>query len=139
MDNHFHLLVEEVVEGGISKFMQRVGTGYSKYYNKKYERNGSLFQGKFKATKLNGHYILQFLSVYVNLNYKHHKINPKNKIVISSYSRYVTENLKKYKPCSKGEIKKIIKSVGGVNKYKEYALKNSHYFTEQHELNIEQL
>src|SRR3989344_2009952 len=50
MPNHFHLLVRELEEGGISKFMQKLTTGYTMFFNKKYERSGSLFQGRFKAT-----------------------------------------------------------------------------------------
>ena len=47
MPNHFHLLVTEKDDGGISKFMQKVSTAYVMYYNKKYKRTGSLFEGKF--------------------------------------------------------------------------------------------
>ncbi len=59
MPNHFHLLLKQLVEGGISKFMQKIGTGYTNYFNKKYERVGSLFQGKFKAVDIieNAHFI----------------------------------------------------------------------------------
>jgi len=49
MKNHYHLLVEEIEEGGISKFMQKIGTGYTMYFNKKYERTGDseqISQGK---------------------------------------------------------------------------------------------
>src|SRR3989344_8657918 len=38
MPNHFHLLLTQIEEDGISKFMQKLSTGYSMYYNKKYER-----------------------------------------------------------------------------------------------------
>ena len=47
--NHFHFMLEQVSEKGIEKFMHRLGTGFSKYFNAKYKRSGSLFQGKFKA------------------------------------------------------------------------------------------
>src|SRR3989344_2776781 len=43
MPNHFHLLIREVEEGGISKFMQKVTTGYTMYFNKRHDRSGSLF------------------------------------------------------------------------------------------------
>src|SRR3989338_3379849 len=49
LTNHFHLLLEEIVEGGISKFLQRVGTAISKHYNEKYDERGSLFQGPFRS------------------------------------------------------------------------------------------
>jgi len=49
MPNHPHLLLREVDYGGISAFMQKVGTAYTMYFNKKYERSGALFSGPFKA------------------------------------------------------------------------------------------
>lgn len=49
MPNHYHLLLSELVEGGLSEFMHRVGTGYTMYFNKKYARTGALFSSRFKA------------------------------------------------------------------------------------------
>ena len=44
MPNHFHLLLREKKQGGISLFMQKIITAYTMYFNKKYERTGSLFK-----------------------------------------------------------------------------------------------
>ena len=52
MPNHLHLLLRETDYGGISAFMQKVGTGYTMYFNKKYGRTGALFSGKFKAVHI---------------------------------------------------------------------------------------
>src|SRR3989338_7110933 len=49
MPNHFHILVNEIIENGLSRFMEKLATGYSMYFNKKYERVGPLFQGRFKG------------------------------------------------------------------------------------------
>ena len=49
MFNHFHILITQVNEGGISKFMHKVSSRYSHYYNKKYGRKGVLFESKFKS------------------------------------------------------------------------------------------
>ncbi len=49
MPNHFHLYVTQLVEGGISKFMQRLQTAYTMYFNGKHERASALLQGTFKA------------------------------------------------------------------------------------------
>ena len=49
MPNHVHLLLRELDYGGVSTFMQKLGTGYTMYFNKKYERTGALFSGRFKA------------------------------------------------------------------------------------------
>ena len=41
--NHYHFLVKQLVEDGISKFMHKLSTGYTRYFNEKYNRSGSLF------------------------------------------------------------------------------------------------
>lgn len=68
MPNHFHLLIREFEDGGISKFMQKLTTGYTMYFNKKNERNGSLFQGRFKATHVSDDRYLRYLISYIHLN-----------------------------------------------------------------------
>ena len=51
MPNHYHLILRQIADNGISIFMQKIGSGYTNYFNQKYDRvgGGSLFQGKFKA------------------------------------------------------------------------------------------
>lgn len=69
MRNHFHILIRQEIDGGITKFMKKLGTGYSMYFNIKYERQGALFGGPFKS-KLVGaddNYMKQ-LFAYLHLN-----------------------------------------------------------------------
>ena len=68
MPNHFHLLIREKIEGGVSRFMQKLSIGYTMYFNKLHERNGVLFQGKFKATHANNDRYLKYLISYIHLN-----------------------------------------------------------------------
>ena len=68
MPNHFHILVKEKIEGGISKFMLKVMTGYSMYFNKKYNRTGKLYEGVFKATHASTDTYLKYLYSYIHLN-----------------------------------------------------------------------
>ncbi|MBM3272664.1 hypothetical protein FJY94_05350 [Candidatus Kaiserbacteria bacterium] len=68
MPNHFHILMTEKEEGGISKFMQKVSTAYAMYYNNKYERTGGLFEGKFKAQHADDDRYLKYLFSYIHLN-----------------------------------------------------------------------
>lgn len=68
MPNHYHLLLKEREDGGIVKFMQKLGTGYSMYFNKKYERVGGLFQGRFKAVLINKDAHFMYLPHYIHLN-----------------------------------------------------------------------
>ena len=68
MNNHYHLLLEEIVEGGISKFMQKIGTGYTMYFNKKYNRSGVLFQGKYKSKHIHTDSHFNYILNYIHLN-----------------------------------------------------------------------
>jgi len=68
MPNHFHLLITEKKEGGISKFMQKLSTAYSMYFNKKYKRTGGLFEGKFKSQHTDTDKYLKYLFSYIHLN-----------------------------------------------------------------------
>jgi putative transposase len=68
MPNHFHLLVREKVEGGISRFMQKLTTGYTMYFNKRHKRSGALFQGIFKSTHAGEDRYLKYLLSYIHLN-----------------------------------------------------------------------
>lgn len=68
MPNHFHILVTAKEKGGISKFMQKLSTAYSMYFNKKYKRTGGLFEGKFKSQHANTDIYLKYLFSYIHLN-----------------------------------------------------------------------
>ncbi len=67
MENHFHILIKQVAENGISNFMNKLG-GYSYYFNKKYKRVGPLFQGRFKAVLIKTDEQLKNVFVYINTN-----------------------------------------------------------------------
>ena len=66
--NHFHLLLKEKGGGNISLFMQKLMTGYTMYFNKKYERTGSLFESKFRAQHINEDKYLKYIFSYIHLN-----------------------------------------------------------------------
>ena len=132
LPNHFHLILKEVVPGGISRFMHKFGTSYTNFFNKKYDRSGSLFQGTFKAT----HAIdLVAMSTYVNLNYVHHKYNLKKDLVRTSYFEYIDPESVKELICNKTEIEYIIKISGGKKAYLSDARSWSDVFVESHLVN----
>ena len=68
MPNHFHILLKQKIDGGISQFMQKLGTGYTNYFNQKYTRVGSLFQGKYKAVHIVQENHFLHLPYYIHLN-----------------------------------------------------------------------
>ncbi|MDO8638894.1 MAG: transposase [Candidatus Daviesbacteria bacterium] len=68
MPNHFHLLIQQLADDGISKFMRKLSDSYTRYFNTKDERVGPLFQGTFKAKLIEtDEYLLQ-LSKYIHRN-----------------------------------------------------------------------
>ncbi len=68
MPNHYHLLIKQVREKGISLFLQKLGTGYTHFFNKKNKRSGVLFQGKTKSKHVDNDPYLQYLKAYINFN-----------------------------------------------------------------------
>lgn len=68
MPNHFHVLIKEIKDGGLAKFMSKLLTAYSSYFNKKYERRGALFSSKFGASHLNTDEYLKYIFAYIHLN-----------------------------------------------------------------------
>ncbi len=65
MPNHFHLLLQETAEGGVSKFMQRLCGSMSKHFNTKYEDVGSLFQSSFKSRTIGDDAYLNWCAPYI--------------------------------------------------------------------------
>ena len=68
MDNHFHLLMRQILENGVVQLMQKLGTGYTNFFNTKYERVGPLFQGSFKAVAIKKESHLLYLPYYIHAN-----------------------------------------------------------------------
>lgn len=68
MPNHYHFLLRQLVDGGVTEFMRKIGTGYTNYFNLKNNRVGALFQGKFKAVQLEKEAHLLYLPHYIHLN-----------------------------------------------------------------------
>jgi putative transposase len=68
MPNHFHLILYEHTEGGISKFMGKLLTAYSMYFNTKYERSGPLFTHPFRSEHIGNESQYMYIFSYVHLN-----------------------------------------------------------------------
>lgn len=103
MPNHFHILLKQENENGVTVFMQKLSTSYAMYYNKKYKRTGSLFEGRFKAKHANDDIYLKYLFSYIHLNplklidsnWRANKVNRKSydfleKYPYSSFNEYLT-------------------------------------------------
>ena len=68
MPNHFHLLLKQTTINGMTKLFRRIATTYSMYFNRRYKRVGYLFQGRYKATRIDDQMGLLHLSRYIHLN-----------------------------------------------------------------------
>lgn len=68
MPNHFHLLIRQLKEGGISKFMAKLGTGYGGYFNRKYSHQGHVFQRTFTAIHIENEEQLKIVFTYIHTN-----------------------------------------------------------------------
>jgi len=68
MGNHFHLLVEQLEDDGIWKFMQKLGTGYTMHFNRKYGRKGRLFESSYRSVEVSSHGQYLHISRYIHMN-----------------------------------------------------------------------
>jgi len=94
LPNHFHIIVEQKSEGGITEFMKRVSGGYTAYFNEKYHRSGVLFQGRYKKVHIATNEQYQYLFAYVNENHFVHGIDYDRELYHSSSLHYqqITES-----------------------------------------------
>lgn len=102
MPNHFHILIREKTEGGISKYMLKLMTAYSMYFNKKYNRTGKLYEGTFKSIYVSNDNYLKYLYSYIHLNpaklidknWKESKTNKAN--ILNYISEYLYSSFQEY-------------------------------------------
>lgn len=80
MENHFHLLLYQRDEGAMQRFMRSVMTSYSRYFNKKYNRSGPLFETRYKASRISSPSYLEHVSRYIHLNRKQWRTSPYSSI-----------------------------------------------------------
>ncbi len=94
MPNHFHLQVLEKTEGGIAKYMQRVLTAYTKYFNIRHEKSGHLLQGAYKSVLMGDDVQFLHTSAYIHKNPAELKTwkGREDRYPWSSFQDYVHEN-----------------------------------------------
>lgn len=115
--NHYHFLLKEIEESGISEFMKRLNGGYTWYFNNRHKRSGALFQGRYKSVRVSSNEQLLHLSAYINLNEKGHKISGSTAgRARSSWNEYAGEA--RINICNKSIVLEQFKSV---KDYREFA------------------
>ena len=68
MPNHFHLLIKEISDGGISEFMRKLGIAYTMYFNAKNQRAGNLFVRPFRSRHVGDDRYFQRALQYIHCN-----------------------------------------------------------------------
>jgi len=126
MPNHFHFLIRQESEGGISRFMSNFQNSYTRYFNTKHKRVGSLFLNQFKAVRIETDEQLYHVSRYIHLN-------PYSSEVVKTFEdlkRYEWSSLPEYLGLSKESIcdkKPILGHFGNVERYKKFVFDQADY------------
>ena len=109
--------------------MRKIGTGYTMYFNKKNERSGVLFQGKFKAIYIDSNDYLLYLSTYVNQNNFIHGYTRDDSWKYSSLNYYFGK--KQEDICNS---RPILGQFRNVDDYKEFVRDNAQHLKEKKQL-----
>ncbi len=89
MPNHFHFLIRQNFDCGISKFVGNFQNSYTKYFNTRHERDGSLFLDQFKAVRIETEEQLLHVSRYIHLNpFSGHLVNSTSNIIDYPWSSF---------------------------------------------------
>lgn len=122
--NHYHFILEQLTDGGISEFMKRLSGGYTWYFDNKHKRSGALFQGRFKSVHIGSNEYLLRVSAYVNLNWRVHQLGGSTaKLVKSSWGEYVEKEKKVL--CEKGIILEQFRNRADYKKFAEDSLQST--------------
>ena len=91
MPTHFHLILKQLVDNGISTFINNVANSYSRYFNLKHKRKGPLWEGRFKSILVKSDEQLLHLTRYIHLNpVTAFILNAPEKWPMSSYTEYLS-------------------------------------------------
>lgn len=129
MPNHFHFLIKQIADNGISTFIANFTNSYTKYFNTKHERNGTLLQGPFKAVFVETDEQLMHLSRYIHLNPLFQNIVKEKDLeryLWSSFNEYLNSN-SLYSICQK-EI--VLNNFFNIKKYREFVYDHISYAKE---------
>lgn len=123
MPNHFHFLLKQLEEGGITEFLSKLSNSYTKYFNTKHRRVGPLLQGEFKAVLIESDEQLLHVSRYIHLN-------PLVSYIVKNLDLYEWSSYEEYTSsknngiCAKEEILGFFKSS---ESYKQFVLDQADY------------
>ncbi len=124
MPNHFHLLVKQTFDDGVSKYLSLISNSYSRYFNTVNRRIGPLFQGKFKSVHVENQEQLIHLSRYIHLNpYSAGLVNSFEDLKKYPYSSFI-EYINMPQTCNPHDVISLFKSK---DDYMKFVLNNADY------------
>ena len=122
MPNHFHLVVRQLKDGGISTWMRRSMNSYTRAYNTRHHRVGTMFQGTFQALHVSNDQYLLHLTRYVHLNPFVAKLSHGPEYIWSSFSSYRTATQTRL--C---HPELVLGMIGGTEKYDQFIVDYGDY------------
>lgn len=125
MPNHFHFMLRQIKDNGISSFMSQISNSYTKYFNTKYNFLGSLLQGTFKSVRVETDEQFLHLSRYIHLNPIVSGLTKNlNLYLWSSYHEYINKHDKSI--CNTQEVLNFFPSP---NDYQNFLIEQIDYAT----------
>ncbi len=126
MPNHFHFLVQQTFDKGISRFASDFQNSYTKYFNAKHRRKGSLFLDQFKAVRIETDEQLMHVSRYIHLNpYSSYVVK-----TLEEVERYPWSSFKEYISWQSADISEkslILSHFKNNEAYRNFVLDNAAY------------
>lgn len=125
MPNHFHLLLIQTADNGISKMLARIQNGYARYFNLKKKRQGPLFQSMFKAVLIETDEQLLHVSRYIHLNPSSSYLVKIKNLPLYSWSSFPEYLGKRSSVFTNPEL--VLSLAGGIKKYKQFVFDQAEY------------
>lgn len=130
MPNHFHLLVKQIADNGITTFIRRALNSYTRYYNIRHDRIGPMFQGSFRAVDVKSNEQLIHLSRYIHLNpFVGNLCRKLDDFTWSSYKDFLTN-----KKTRLSNPHLIIETIGSSRRYQDFVEDHSDYARKMHNI-----
>ncbi len=133
MPNHFHFLLRQETDEGISRFMANLQNSYTRYFNTRHQRDGALFSGRFKAVHIENEDQLLHVSRYIHLN-------PYSSFVVKTQQQllnYPWSSLPEYLHPKEAKISQpqiILSSFSSPADYKKFLLNQADYQRHREEI-----
>lgn len=120
MSNHVHILIGKA-NSGLSKYVQKIANSYVYYFNKKYDRCGHLFQGRFKSEPIDSKEYFKTVFRYILKNPEKAGLSKFDTYKWSSYKNYIKNDCK-----SQISLDLIVDIFGNLKYLKNYLSENTH-------------